>query len=137
MKLKVLTRRDPQRVVRVLRRELVAHNVLLSTEDASGKLRPNHQDVMLAGFPLVAVILLVNAMKLKKLVIVIGETLRRTIGECLCNRARKKRMSLLQALVAGQLRRGFRSNHKLLSNVMYDYRATLTRCQPFCNIRSL
>src|SRR5262249_20142027 len=95
--------------------------------------RTDHQNVMLASLPLVAVILLINAVKLEKFVIVIRESFRCRVRQCLRYCSSKKWMVFLQALVSGKFCLRFRSNHKLLSNVIYDYQASFSLCQPFCS----
>jgi hypothetical protein len=73
MKLKVLPSRDSQGIVGIFRCESIASHILIAGKGAAGKLGPNHHNVLPRHFALVAVVLLIDAVKLQELVIVIGK----------------------------------------------------------------
>ena len=64
-----------ERVVGVLRREIVEHAPLLRRHHATGNAPTHHHDVFLAGLAQVAVVLLIAAVKLQELIIVLGEVI--------------------------------------------------------------
>ena len=73
MKLDALARGDAERVVAVLRGEIIKHAPLLRGHHATGDAPPDHHDVFLAGLAQIAVVLLIGTVKLEELIVVIGE----------------------------------------------------------------
>src|SRR2546421_1022705 len=130
MKLKILARRDAQRVIGIVGDQSVARKILAGTEHATRELRPNHQDVLLDHLPFIPVVLLINPVKLEKFVIVLRKTLGGTVRQRLSNRARKDRIILLETLIAAELWRGILGNHKLISNDSNLFTLLSALCQP-------
>ena len=63
-------------------------------------------------------------------VILVGKALSRWVGKRLGNSPGQEGTGLLESLVFSQLDPLLSGNHKLLSNVIYDYGAILLLCQP-------
>ena len=104
MKLDALARGDAERVVAVLRREIVEHAPLLRGHHAAGDATPDHHDVFLAGLAQVAVVLLIRAVKLQELIVVLGEMVCRRIREGRGNSTGQSRDCRLDLFVVSQFR---------------------------------
>ena len=104
VKLKVLARRYPERVVGVLGSQRVAGQILSSAQNAPGELRAHHENPLLGDLALVAVVLLVNPMKLQEFIVVLREVVHFRIVQRLSNRPCQRSMSALKVLIARQLR---------------------------------
>ena len=112
VKLKILSSSNPQSPIRVLIRQIITPHVLVWSQSASGKFCADHENELLGNLSFVAIILLVNAMKFQKLVIVVREPLEIRISQRLRDGSLQHRAGLFQALVAGRLFRASRFNHK-------------------------
>ena len=99
VKLKVLPRRDPEAIVSVLGRKIIARYILRRRKHTARKLRPDHHHVVLRDLPLIPVILLIDAVELEKFVILFREMIGSGIGQRLRDRSRQYRIIGLQPLI--------------------------------------
>jgi hypothetical protein len=81
VKLDALPRRDPQRVVAVARREVVERDPLGRRHHAARDAAADHHLEFLGGFAEVAVVLLVDAVKLDELLVILGKAVGRRVGD--------------------------------------------------------
>ncbi|OQB87268.1 MAG: hypothetical protein BWX86_02765 [Verrucomicrobia bacterium ADurb.Bin122] len=102
MPLERLARGEAKRVVAVQAGQLVKREVLGGRDHAAGQARADQVQVLFPGFTLIAVVLLVDAMKFQELLVVVAEALLRRIGEGLGNRARQRGIVELQQFVGGE-----------------------------------
>ena len=101
MELEILPGRDAQTIIAVTSRQIIADQVLGRGEGAAGKFRAHHEDKVLPLLALIAIILLINTVKLQKLVIIIGKTCGLGISKRLRYGARKQGMRLFEPFVSG------------------------------------
>lgn len=99
MKLDALARGDAKRVVAVIRGEVVEYNPLLRRHDAARDAAADHHDVFLGNLAQIAIVLLINAVKLGELRIILRKTIKRGIGQGRRNLARKRWNALFEDLV--------------------------------------
>src|ERR1041385_895180 len=83
---------------------------------------------MLAGFPDVPIILLIDAVKFQEFVVVIRKTRRNFVSERLRNRPAKQGTALFQTFISRKLG-CFGRNHKLSTQVNKDYAPDTSKCQ--------
>ncbi len=81
VELEALARGDPERVIAVEVRELVESEVLVWGDHTAGQTAPDHENPLLSGFAKVAVVLLVDAVKLQVFVIVVGKPVCGGVGK--------------------------------------------------------
>src|SRR5262249_22619718 len=125
MKLNALASRDAERVVAVQPGQFVEYPPLIGGHDTTRNPTSDHHYKLLARGTLIAVVLLINTVKLQKLVVITGKLVGGRVGERGRNGAGEGRICLLNFLVM----RSFRwtiLNHKLFTNVSHDYQ--LNRC---------
>ncbi len=102
VKLEALARGDAQRVVAVLGREAVESQIMLRLDDTARQTAAHHENVLLGDLALVPVILLINAVKFQKFVVILGKTVHRGIGQSGANGAGEGRARLLKSFIARQ-----------------------------------
>jgi hypothetical protein len=101
VKLEILTRGDPQRIVPILRGELIAGQVLIRRQHAAGKFGSHHENELLPDFAFIPVILLIDPVEFQEFVVIIGEVVQVGIGQGLSDRPRQQRIVRLQPFVSG------------------------------------
>ncbi len=112
VKLKALAGGDAERVIAVLPAKLIERQINFRCERPARQSAANHVNVLFAGFALVPVILLVDAVKLHELVIVVRKPVLRRVIQSLANSAGEQRVISLETFVAGRFRNCVRVNHK-------------------------
>src|SRR5688572_15682528 len=111
MELDALPGGNPERVIAVVRGEIVEDNPLRRGHNAAGDTPTNHHDELLLRLAQIPVVLLVDAVKLDELLVVGGELVRAR-GHSSRNSAAKRRVRFFDHLIVGDF--GFRAccNHK-------------------------
>lgn len=131
MKLDALARRDAQRVVAVIGRQIIENTPLIGSHHAAGNAPADHHDILLASLAQITVVLLIAAVEFQELIVIIAEMIGAFIGHRGRDGAREGRNGFLNFLVMSQFYWLF-FNHKLFTNVSNDYRQTRLSCQiPF------
>ncbi len=86
-------------------------------DDATRQAAAHHEDILFGDLAFVAVVLLINAVELQKLVVIVGKTIQRGVGEGRANGARQRGARLFKPFVASEFDRCRRFNHKLYTYI--------------------
>ena len=120
VELEPLARSDPQRVVAVPARKLVKSQVMLRLDHPARQTPAHHENIVLLHLALVPVVLLIDAVKFQKFVVILGEPLNGRVGQRLANGAGKSRAGLFKSFIPNKFCRCSACNHKLLTQVTQD-----------------
>ena len=115
MKLDALTRRDTERVVAVLRCEIVENTPLPGRHHPAWDAPADHHDELLLRLAQVPVVLLVNAVEFQKLHVILRKSIRLRVGQRLGNGAGERRGRFFDNLIMRHFQWRVRCNHKLIA----------------------